>query len=177
MIGYMAKRTEAPSPKLGLPPHVVEICSVSECISSGPSDWMKAWRHNELFLFNSPELAFGVVPEAERQAFDLYAYRALPKEFWEDRSEPWPLPELGVTPPDAGFQSLGWDLVSRSSGTSFECSPLSCNGLAAKIPVNAQCLLSTPEEALALAESAELQRAEPGPYVVAEVLRRSQVCP
>lgn len=63
-------------------------------------------------------------------------------------------------------------MVSRSAGTDFECSPLSCNGLSKEIPVNAHCLLETVEEALALVRSPRMQDTEPGPYVVVEVSRR-----
>jgi hypothetical protein len=58
----------------------------------------------------------------------------------------------------------GFDVVTFSVGTSPECSPLSCNSLAADIKVNRHCLLTTFEEAKLSLESGIFKNAEPGPY-------------
>ena len=53
----------------------------------------------------------------------------------------------------------------------FECSPLSCNGLATEVPVNRACLLDSLEEAVALARRCAREQPEPGSYFVVEVWR------
>jgi hypothetical protein len=68
---------------------------------------------------------------------------------------------------------LGFDAVSKSISAFFECSPLSCNNMAAEAPVNRFCLLETLAEAMALAEHCSRGEGEPGPYYVLEVLREA----
>jgi hypothetical protein len=65
-------------------------------------------------------------------------------------------------------------VVSRSCGSSFECSPLSCNGAAERVEVNEYCLVDDPAEAFRLAAlfSRLEEGYEPGPYFVVEVWRR-----
>jgi len=58
----------------------------------------------------------------------------------------------------------GFDVVTFSVQTSPECSPLSCNGLAESIPVNAHCLLPSLEETIRLVESGAFDNSEPGPF-------------
>jgi hypothetical protein len=57
----------------------------------------------------------------------------------------------------------GFDVVTFSAKTSPECSPLSCNCLAAEIPVNMHCLLPSLEEAIRLVETGAFEHGEPGP--------------
>ena len=79
LIGYFPKRTVR---------HldwfkgqgVDEICSVSSCISKGPEKWIECWKHNEMWVFDSPALAWSVVPEADREDLEMYAYRIAPVE-------------------------------------------------------------------------------------------------
>jgi len=52
----------------------------------------------------------------------------------------------------------------------FGCSPLTCNSMAENIPVNEFCLLDVLESALATAQRFEIEKPEPGPYFVIEVL-------
>jgi hypothetical protein len=58
----------------------------------------------------------------------------------------------------------GYDIVTFSQGVSPECSPLSCNNLAADIPTNRHCLLDSFEEAKHLLESGLFNNSEPGPF-------------
>lgn len=171
LIGYMAKRTARAGPEHKLPPHVREIASVSSCISEDPPGWIERWVHNELGFFDSPELALSVVPPEERPAYDLYAYKALPLLFDPPRELEWALPEGGVLPPD--FRSLGWDVVGRS-GELFDCSPLSCNYMGARLSVNASCLFDRAEDALDFLRFDKVRGCEPGPYAVVEVWRRGE---
>jgi hypothetical protein len=89
----------------------------------------------------------------------------------EGKAEALIVPRLPVEPLPASFVSLGFDAVSKSVASFFECSLLSCNSMAAEMPVNRFCLLDTLEEAMALAERCSRGEAEPGPYYVLEVLR------
>jgi hypothetical protein len=36
---------------------VLEVCSVSECVSPGPDDWISHWAHNDLWLYNDEATA------------------------------------------------------------------------------------------------------------------------
>ena len=76
--------------------------------------------------------------------------------------------------PSSGYRRLGYDVVSRSCGSSFECSPLSCNGAAERVEVNEYCLVDDPAEPFRLAAlfSRLEEGYEPGPYFVVEVWRR-----
>lgn len=61
-------------------------------------------------------------------------------------------------------QLQGYDIVTFSVGNSAECSPLSCNSLAEKIPVNKHCLLDSFDEAKRYLETDWFEHSEPGPY-------------
>jgi len=63
---------------------------------------------------------------------------------------------------------------SHSCGSTFECSPLSCNHAAERTEVNEHCLLDDLGEAYRLAAlfSRPEEGYEPGPYFVVEVWRR-----
>ena len=165
LAGYFPKPTAVP-PGWAPEARVDEICSVSACLNSPPSGWMRRWLHNELGFFNTRADARAVGP-----GLPLFAYRLWPFRFVEGRVEALPVPTLAIEPLGADFVSLGFDAVSRSTSTFFECSPLSCNGMAIEIPVNRFCLMDSLSEASALAERFSRGNQEPGPYHVLEVLR------
>jgi hypothetical protein len=80
-----------------------------------------------------------------------------------------------VEPLPPSFISIGFDAVSKSTSDFFECSPLSCNHMAAHIAgVNRYCLMDTLNEAVMLAERFSIEEPERGPYYVIEVLREGQ---
>ncbi len=169
LAGYFPKVTAVPA-DWSLPAHLTEICSVSNCVNRAPARWVELWLHNQLWLFDSPgdaRLGIGDDP----RAFEIFAYRLAPLRFVEGRTEPWPVERVAVEPLPADFQSLGFDAVSASHGVQFECSPLSCNRMAAEIPVNRYCLVDTLEDAIAAAVRFSSEQPEPGPYHVLEVLR------
>lgn len=174
LIGYFPKIV-APKPEwLKDAPAVEEICSVSDCISKSPSDWIDQWKHNEMFVYDTPELAWSVVPQEDRHRYTLFAYRILPRLFGESEETEWQIPSLCVNALPGGFASVGFDAVSRSCGTTFECSPLSCNLMAAHYPVNRYCLLDDLETAIAMARDFAAGNCEPGPYCVVEVLKQDR---
>jgi hypothetical protein len=76
-----------------------------------------------------------------------------------------------VTSISREYELVGFDVVSRSAGSYFECSPLSCNMLAEEIETNGYCLFSRLDDARELARSADEKGCEPGPYHVLQVWR------
>ena len=54
----------------------------------------------------------------------------------------------------------------------FGCSPLSCNGMATRVKVNASCLVDELEQATQLPVLFYREHCEPGPYVIAQVWRK-----
>jgi len=174
-VGYFPKRIALRDDWMKAP-DVREIWSVSECISKGPPDWIDKWRHNDLGLFDTRDLALSVMAEKEAQTFAIVAYRVWDRMFDQGQEVALP-PELPALPgPDADFVTVGFDAVARS-GDSFECSPLSCNGGAATFPTNEACLFRTLEEALAGAREFSTGDWEPGPYWVVEVLSARPAAP
>jgi hypothetical protein len=177
--GYFARRV-APAPEHLGAPGVREICSVSECMSPGADDWISAWRHNGFGWFNLVADAVSVVPEARRGEFRLFAYRIHPDVFQGPARVTVSLPgDVHPEPLPEGFRSIGFDSASRSSaeGLSLECSPLSCNGLAAELPVNEHCLFPSLAAAIAGAQRFAAEQPEPGDYYVVEVLEGPRIDP
>lgn len=58
----------------------------------------------------------------------------------------------------------GYDVVTFYVQTSPECSPLSCNSLAAEVETNTGCLLQSFEQARTLLENGTFNDSEPGPH-------------
>ncbi len=172
LIGYFPKHTERKPDWLSAA-GVEEICSVSCCISQDPDDWVTKWLHNEMWVYDTPEMAWSVVPDSLRPTFDLYAYKLFAVLFEKGEQKPFPLPELNVQPLSDSYTQLGYDVVSRSCGTAFECSPLSCNLMAKETTVNRYCLLDDWQIAFRKATEFEESGCEPGPYVVVEVWREA----
>ena len=61
-------------------------------------------------------------------------------------------------------QLAGYDVTTFTAGTSPECSPLSCNGLAAGVAVNRHCLFESFEHAKESLEAGKFDHFEPGPF-------------
>jgi hypothetical protein len=154
-------------------PRPRQICSVSDCISSGPDDWIDRWLHNWLGWFNTIADAWSVVPAPDVARYRLFAYRLAPMFYRQGRPEPVDVPvDVHPEPIPAAFRSLGFDAFSKSSLgiLGFECSPLSCNSMASEFVVNQYCLLPTAEEAHSAAKRFSVEQPEPGDYYLAEVL-------
>jgi hypothetical protein len=172
--GYFPKRIELTPPTLNVP-GVREICSVSDHISVGPNNWIERWLHNDFGWFNRIADAIGVIAPGQEAQFSLFAYRLLPDKFTTDGRVPVAIPEnVCPEPIDDAFQSLGYDSVNKSmdSVLGFECSPLSCNLMAAEIPANEFCLFPDLKVAIAGAKRFAAEQPEPGDYFVIEVLKR-----
>ncbi len=151
---------------------VEEICSVSSCMSPAPENWINHWRHNELWAYDTQEIAWSVVLPELQHAFHLYAYAMYPLRFIHGEQQPFSIPELNVQPWPKSFIRLGYDGVSRSLDTNFECSPLSCNGMAERFAANRYCLIDSEQKGFELAQRFSESEPEPGPYHVVEVWRQ-----
>jgi len=170
-VGYMAKRV-SPRPNWLQARQVVDVYSVSSCISDNFADYINHWKHNGYWFFDSPEI---IKQLAQANSIDLnetklFYYETHEQEFNEEakqwsefEAEPSFTTQI-VIPPKKVLE--GCDLVSFSVGTHAECSPLSCNNLAQEVETNLHCLLESFEQAEHLLESDKFKRVEPGPYRV-----------
>jgi hypothetical protein len=169
--GYMAKRVCA-RPEWLTAPQVVDIYSVSHCVSRDFASWIPYWKHNGYWFFDSPEVIEHVAREegVELQGARLFFYELYEQEFdeieetWADVGPEPSFPTQVIVPPEKVLQ--GYDVVSFQAGTSAECSPLSCNHLAAEVETNSHCLLVTLERAKQLLEGGVFTGSEPGPFRV-----------
>lgn len=171
LIGYFPKHTVL-RPDWLKAAGAEEICSVSTCISEAPKGWIEQWRHNEMWVYDTPDLAWSVVSDVLRADFHVYGYRLFPVQFDEGQKSPFEIPTVSAALLPASFERLGLDVVSRSCGTSYECSPLSCNHMAEHVAVNRYCLVDDVDVAFRLAAEFESSGCEPGPYHVIEVWRK-----
>jgi hypothetical protein len=172
--GFFAKHIE-PRPAGMDAPGVREICSVSNCISAGPKNWIELWLHNDWGWFNRISDAVRVIPRGQKSKYRLFAYRLHPEVFTAQGRIPLAVPKnVQPEPITNEFRSLGFDSANKTmeSGLGLECSPLSCNVMAAEIRANEFCLFSGLNEAIAAAERFAVEQPEPGHYYVVEVLER-----
>jgi hypothetical protein len=170
LIGYFPKQTGVPEGWLIPSSNVAEVCSVSNCVNPAPEGWVEHWRHNDLGFYNTPGDAWSIVPVGASN-FRLFAYRLLPIRYRQGRAEPFEIVVPVIKPLADGFVSLGFDVANKTLTPFFECSPLSCNGMADEVAVNRFCLLATLDEAISFARRCALEEPEPGPFYVVEVLR------
>jgi hypothetical protein len=167
--GYLAKNVVT-CPDWLKADHVVDVYSVSNCVSEDFADYINRWKHNGYWLFDSPEAIKEVAKEisVELENTRLFYYTVHDLEYDEDEKSWIPFePEASfktqVLEPE--IKSLeGYDVVTFSAGTSPECSPLSCNSLASEIETNEHCLLPSFETAKELLEEGRFENSEPGPY-------------
>ena len=170
-VGYFPKRT-LPKPDWLNVEVVAEIGSVSNCMSRGPEDWISAWKHNALGFFDDEPTALALAA-SESGSFDFYAYELYPLAALDNVVEPI---KINVQPEwvAAGYKFLGFDIVTRSMGHFFECSPLSCNHAASHYVVNSYCLIDDEAQAYqALLDMSDPGAGvEPGPCYLIKVYRK-----
>lgn len=168
-VGYMAKRVVR-RPDWIKAPKVDDVYSVSGCVSEYFSDYIKYWRHNGYWFFDSPEIikALALEHTIDLRNCKVFYYEVFEEEFNDEKHgwEPFK--------PDDGFKTSvaapvrmqleGYDVVTFSVHTSPECSPLSCNNLAEGMKTNSHCLFSSFEEAKAHIEARDFDNSEPGPF-------------
>jgi hypothetical protein len=167
--GYMAKKV-SPRPDWLKAAGVADLCSVSYCVSRAFCDYIKHWKHNGYWFFDSPKLMEEV---AQAESVDLSGHRFFYYEVYEQQFDE-ELARWQSFEPEKAFptnveipghrQLLGFDVVSFNAQTSPECSPLSCNNLAESVEVNDHCLLKTFEQAKKLLENGVFNDSEPGPF-------------
>src|SRR5258706_4543759 len=173
-VGYVAKHI-VERPAWLKAAGVIDIYSVSGCISPDWADFINYWKHNGYWFFDSPEAIRSLANEhsIDVTGTRLFYYEAREQEF-DEYGRVWrpffPEPSFitKVVPPAERYLE-GYDVVSFYARTSPECSPLSCNSLASELETNQHCLLSSEGEALKLLEGGVFQRSEPGPYRVFSV--------
>ena len=167
--GYMAKRV-SPKPHWLKAPGVVDLYSVSNCVSKAFCDYIKHWKHNGYWFYDSLAV-IKTVADAESIAlsdYELFYYEVYDRQFDEEHGmwEPFQAEKHFKTQVEVPRQKqlLGFDVVSFNVQTSPECSPLSCNNLAESIEVNQHCLLKSFEQAKNLVDSGAFNNSEPGPF-------------
>ena len=165
--GYMAKRVVG-RPDWFHADRVSSIYSLSGCISKNFTDYIDFWMHNGYWLFDS---AAPIIDIAREKKIDLtktvlFFYEVHELEFdrgiWR-RFEPEPSFHTNVHVPEKKVLE-GYDVVNFTVRTSPECSPLSCNALAAEVETNSRCLLESLAQAQRLLEIGTFNNSEPGPY-------------
>jgi hypothetical protein len=167
--GYMAKKVVR-RPAWIEAPHVDDVYSVSGCVSEYFADYINFWKHNGYWFFDSTQAIKSLAEEQSISLGDckLFYYEVFEEEF-NDETKQWQ-----SFKPDDGFQTSvavpskkrleGYDVVTFSVHTSPECSPLSCNNLAATIATNRHCLFASFGEAKAHIEGHDFDNSEPGPF-------------
>jgi hypothetical protein len=164
-VGYMAKRVSK-KPDWLKSARVVDIYSVSGCISEDFADYINYWKHNGYWLFDSP----GVIKNLSKEnsihldGASLFYYEAYEKEFDGERWRPYgselSIPTNVVLP--SAKQLEGFDVVTFYARTSPECSPLSCNSLAENLRTNDHCLFDSFDEAETNIKNGAFSDCEPG---------------
>lgn len=167
--GYMAKRVVS-KPDWLKANGVEDIYSVSGCLSKDFVDYIKFWKHNGYWFFDSPEVIEQV---AREQSIDLagttmFYYEVYEQEFDETKRHWFPYekePSFTTNIRRPRKKTLaGFDIVTSVARNSPECSPLSCNSLANEIQTNAHCLLPDFDTTKRLVETGRFNNSEAGPY-------------
>lgn len=149
-------------------PSVVDIYSVSSCVSDYFADYINFWKHNGYWLFDSPEIIQTIAKEnsIDLNGTRLFYYEAHELQFdgqeWKTFAPEPEIPNNVRAPSEKRLE--GFDVVTFFAGNTPECSPLSCNGLADEIATNRHCLIESFEFAESCLNSGKFAGGEPGPY-------------
>jgi len=116
------------------------VINIAQLAASGVSA-------NGYWLFDSPEIIKSICKEhsIHLEGASLFYYEAYEQEFDGEGWHSYALEEsfpTNVVPP-VRRQLEGFDVVTFYARTSPECSPLSCNSMAAELPTNAHCLFAS----------------------------------
>lgn len=167
--GYMAKKI-AKRPDWLTAENVVDIYSVSHCVSDNFANYFPFWRHNGYWLFNHPNIIRQLANENrfDMSGLKLFYYETHERQYDEEKKSWTEIKPEASCLTDVNVptekQLEGYDVVSFWSQAAPEHSPLSCNNLAHDIPVNCHCLLQSFEEAKSHLESGRFDDSEPGPF-------------
>ena len=173
-IGYMYKIVVA-RPDWLKAPGVVDIYSVSACVSDYFDDFIKYWKHNGYWIFDTPRIIEDLAKDAniDLSGMTLFYYEAHEQEF-DEKTGKWSAfaadPDLRTdvrVPAEKKLQ--GFDVVQFCNLSDPGCSPLSCNSLAEKLPVNRVCLFDKFEQAKDALDNGLFVKCEPGPFRIVAV--------
>jgi len=157
--GYLLKRASPPPDwlKTGTS-HVTDVCSLADCVNDNIVDVQSAWQHNAFGLANDPGTLWNLASEkrAELCGAILFYYEAYEQEI---ESDGWSFGEWRPLS-DAPSASVATEIIRPTSsrllgydvavfGDFLEHSPLSCNSVADKLPVNEYCLFNELSDAVA----------------------------
>lgn len=165
--GYLAKRVRT-KPDWLRAERVVDVYSISGCVSEDFADYINFWKHNGFWIFDSPQVIRTVARDnsIDLASTLLFYYEGHEKEFdgktWAEFQPEPSMPTTVLLPRSKTLE--GFDVVTFYCRNVPEHSPLSCNGLAKEIPTNTHCLLSSFDEAFNALESGAFIHSEPGPY-------------
>ena len=179
-IGYWYKTIAARPKWLDHTPHIAEVHSISGCISPSYPDQFDHWRHNACWLYDTPSIMQDIALKdgVSLDGMTLFYYEMYPLEFNEQTRTWSPVPmsdhPMRVVVPTSKLL-LGFDVNCASQGNAQECSPLSCNGLCAELPVNQHCLFATLDEARSALEAGRFDNSEPGPFRIYAVYTAREV--
>jgi len=159
---------------------IKDVYSVSNCVSEDFANYIDYWKHNRFWFFDTPTVIEEIAANEslDLSGMSLFYYEVYEEEY-NDTSKCWqPLsPEsfcdynpTNVIPPKEK-RLEGFDVVSYSTPSNPEHSPLSCNHLFKEIPVNQHCLFDTFDEAKAVLDRGTFAypHCEPGPYRIIAV--------
>lgn len=168
-VGYMAKKISK-NPDWLKSDHILDIYSVSHCISNDFADYIEYWQHNGYWFFDSPMIIEKLAKDnlIDLSEIKFFYYEVYELEFDGDKSKwshfnPEPSVKTNVVIPKEKHLE-GYDVVTFSQGNTPECSPLSCNSLSEEVQTNKHCLLNSFEEAKTYLENGTFNNSEPGPY-------------
>jgi hypothetical protein len=165
-VGYMAKRVGR-KPVWLEADQVVDIYSVSSCVSEDFADYIHYWKHNGYWFFDSPEIIKNLAKEnsIQLEGTSLFYYEVHEMEFDGESWHPFaPEPSFPTSIVSPSRKQLeGFDVVTFNARSSPECSPLSCNSLARGLRTNAHCLFACFDEAETNIKNGVFIHSEPGP--------------
>lgn len=151
-------------------PGVSDVYSVSGCVSKNFTDYTKYWKHNGYWLFDAPAVMEDIAKaeNLDLAGMTLFYYEVFPEQFDEEtgqwsKFEPEASLPLAVAKPKS-VELEGYDVTTFSCGPIPECSPLSCNSLAARVAVNRHCLFDSFERAKEAIDAGTFVNVEPGPF-------------
>lgn len=166
--GYLAKKI-LPRPDWVTNQQVEEVITLSHCMAKDFARYIDYWQHNGHWLFDSPEKIQNLATEQkiDLNGFRYFYYEIYSLQYKEDPKN-WSaykhddFPTQVVVPKEKAWR--GFDVVNYYCRSTPECSPLSCNNLAADLPVNRYCLLDSLQQAKKLLETGTFDNSEPGPF-------------
>ena len=167
--GYLYKRIVPRPAWLDGSPHIMDVRSISACMSPSYPEQFDHWRHNGCWLYDEPSIMHEIAHKdgVSLDGMTLFYYEMYPQKYSE-ATHSWSPIELShrpmqvAIPPRRSLQGI--DVNCASQRNAPECSPLWCNGLCAELPVNEHCLFGSLDEARSALEQGKFDNSEPGPF-------------